>query len=265
MSDLTTTLTIDSTDYQINIDDNTDNHITHKGYMHYNDEFNVYAIISYKTQGGNVLDHTIHQLGTEPTITPISRDAFHDDKIRARIEKELNYTLSDEQLDELAERYREAGADVVNRSRLEKDELYSFLDSDGTISIDSQYTLEGWDIIVEHTLDDLDYHPNDEREIIHTVFTALQDYTPGDNEYTARLETGEIDAWRVRALELYQHSVLANKPQLCKVQALREDGLSNSEIADTLDTHRSTVSHQLNDIDDWLDAADWTTQHVTND
>jgi hypothetical protein len=265
MSDLTITIPHNGTDHTINIDDTTDNHITHTGHVHYNDEFNVYALISYKTASGKVLDTTVHQIGTKPTITRIPLDAFNLDKIREQVETELNYRLSDEQLTNIAETVLDAGQDMIHDWGLYDDELYARVDSDGYIDTLAETPLEGWDWMLRSMLDDLDYHPDDEQDIIRTVFEAFRDNTPGEHGYVAQLQCGTLDTWQLRALELYQHSVLKNKPQLCKVHALRENGYSPSEISNTLGTHRSTISHQLNSIDTWLDAADWTTQHVTND
>jgi hypothetical protein len=265
MSDLTITIPQNGTDHTINIDDTADNHITHTGHVHYNDEFNVYAIISYKTQGGNVLNTTVHQIGTKPTIERIPLDAFNLDKIRERVETELNYTLTDDQLTDIAETVRDAGQKMIHQWGLYDDELYRHIDSDGYIDTQDETPLEGWDYVLRSMLDDLDYHPDDEQDIIRTVSEAFRDYTPGEHGHVAQLQCGDTNAWQLRALELYQNSVLANKPQLCKVQALRENDYSPTEISNTLDTHRSTVSHQLNTIDTWLNAADWTTQNITND
>jgi hypothetical protein len=240
------------TDYTINIDDNDDS-LTHTGYIHYNKALDVYLVLSYKTHNQDVLDHTIHQIGTEPTIEEIPPGAIDREEIRDDIQSTLDYSISDEQLDAIIEVYQDNGRNVLTELGLKDEELYRRIDSSGYISTNIEDPLDGWDFIAEDILDDIESHPDDERDILYGIFNALKNNTPGEHEYVAQLQCNEIEPWRLRALELYQNSFLRNKSPLCKVQALREQGLSTPEISETLDTPVTLVSHQIHDLDTYLE------------
>jgi hypothetical protein len=264
MSDFTTTITMSGTDYTINIDDNDDS-LTHTGYIHYNKALDVYLVLSYKTHNQDVLDHTIHQIGTEPTIEEIPPGAVDCEGIRDDIQSTLDYSISDEQLDAIIEVYQDSGRNVLTELGLKDEELYRRIDSSGYISTNIEYPLDGWDFITEDILDDIEFHPDDERNLIHSVFNAIKDNTPGDHEYVAQLQCNEIEPWRLRALELYQDSFLSYRSKLCKVQALREQGLTIPEISDILDTQVTYISHQLYDIDLYRENSESRVDSVTDD
>lgn len=79
-------------------------------------------------------------------------------------------------------------------------------------------------------------------------------------EYEVKMEF-EIEPWELRALELQQQSVLANKPELAKVKALREEGHRQAEIAEMLEKSPSTVSRQVSQLEEWEARAEWTVRN----
>lgn len=80
-------------------------------------------------------------------------------------------------------------------------------------------------------------------------------------EYQTRLEF-QIEAWRLRAFEHEQQGVLKNKRELAKTKALLEEGHDYREIADKLDKHRSTISRQKGQIEDWEGRSEWTVDEL---
>lgn len=83
------------------------------------------------------------------------------------------------------------------------------------------------------------------------------------DEYGAYIDLDDVDddnAWQLRAVELEQHSVLPR--QTARVQALREQGMQQREIADMLGIDKSTVSRHVSRADDHIKRAEWTVENV---
>lgn len=79
-------------------------------------------------------------------------------------------------------------------------------------------------------------------------------------QLAALLEFDSYEEWEVRAIEYLHNSVLVNKPELAKTQALLEKGLSQKEIAEKLGKSQSTVSRQVSQINEWKRRAEWMVQ-----
>lgn len=277
-----TTLIHNGTEYSINLENpqhphahDKDPHALNKtDYIHWSEDFNLYFLISYKTHNTELLDITVHDYGKEPVISAISVEEFDREGIKEDVENKIDYTLSNGEIDGLADCYAESGVVAVGENYDDKDSIYKFTDSGGVVGVTIENTLEGWDYLFETELSFLD--PTEEVpgtvSVGWVIFNAVRDNAPscgnfGDHghkpEYVARLEFPEPEAWQLRALELSQYSVFGGAPELCKAQALREDGFGNIEIAEKLGKHRSTISRQLTQIDEKISKVQWTAENVS--
>lgn len=101
------------------------------------------------------------------------------------------------------------------------------------------------------------------RAYIDAVHSARPSNAGDHHEYAAYIALDDVDSddmWQLRAVELRQQSVLPR--QTARVQALRETGMRQREIADTLDIDDSTVSRHVSRADDLIEQAQWTVDHV---
>lgn len=74
-----------------------------------------------------------------------------------------------------------------------------------------------------------------------------------------------LDPYKLRAIELVHNGVYYNKPAVAIVQALREEGLSQKEIANKLDKDKSTISKQVSVAKNLTERSRWHSTNVTMD
>lgn len=119
--------------------------------------------------------------------------------------------------------------------------------------------------------DDIDDEHGDAYDIImesyiDAVNRALPSTAGTNDEYAAliNLSMDDDDAWRLRAVELEQRSVLSGSMQTARVYALREEGYRQADIAEELGIHRSTVSRHVSRAKTAIERAEWTVDHLAD-
>jgi hypothetical protein len=78
--------------------------------------------------------------------------------------------------------------------------------------------------------------------------------------YAFRPEFNDAPDWRLRAVELMHCGVMKNAPALANLAALKQDGTltSQAEFATELGKSPSTISQQMDALQEWSDRAAWT-------
>ena len=121
--------------------------------------------------------------------------------------------------------------------------------------------------------DDLPTHEYWDRYDWDAVFRAIRNSCgiiselEDDEEtlvYRISVDIEDAETWQDRAVQLVRHSVFQNTHALAALAALIEvrPNATQAELAETLGTSPSTVSRQVDDIQDWVGRAEWTATHV---
>ena len=108
----------------------------------------------------------------------------------------------------------------------------------------------------------------------HWLFTALEaeatcldrvygndDFGPMDSAYAfdAEASLSEVEEWRLRAAENHHCGVFKNTPSLAHLAALRDsdDDMTQADMASIVGRDASTISLQVDALEEWLDRAEW--------
>lgn len=180
------------------------------------------------------------------------------------IRSELNDDVSDDRVAELAEH-------AIGNWKVACEIRCRELLRDGLVGVDSDHRLStgfpenpvsvGLSKDVECSTEDVDAA----KWGISNAVSELRNWHTETAEGFARLEFTSIEDWQLRAYELFQQSVLANKPELAKTKALIDEGHDYAEIAEMLEKSSSTVSRQTGQISEWEKRALWTVEHVVDE
>ena len=121
--------------------------------------------------------------------------------------------------------------------------------------------------------DDLPTHEYWDRYDWDAVFRAIRNSCgiiselEDDEEtlvYRISVDIEDAETWQDRAVQLVRHSVFQNTHALAALAALIEvqPNATQAELAETLGTSPSTVSRQVDDIQDWVTRAEWTASQI---
>lgn len=127
----------DGNTHTIKTDSTADNGLQHTEYTRYNEEIGIYIQISYKNQGGNVLDYTIHGIGTDWDVLPVGAENYRLGKIKKETHEELNIDIDEDTALSLAKLHSGVSAEIVGgkieQNNLDIDEVARLTSSDGRI------------------------------------------------------------------------------------------------------------------------------------
>jgi hypothetical protein len=126
--------------------------------------------------------------GTDYTFKGVS---VNRERVREYIDAELQVEISDGELETAVSEYHVYSTEVVGRfsEMLDGKRILGKAQS-GVVSTGSEEPLLGWEDVfsdvVDRALEENDDLPR--RDIVRELFNALCEATPGENEYSARIE-----------------------------------------------------------------------------
>ena len=127
------------------------------------------------------------EVGTDYKIRPVEVDV---DSVKQSVEDAPDITVTDDEAEQIASYYQREGVTVVDwwDDDLDGDRILGKA-TEGIVSTDVEEPLNGWnhrfDTIIDRVTATTDLP---QREVTRKLFNAAREASPGDNEYSARIE-----------------------------------------------------------------------------
>lgn len=180
---LTTTIETNGTEIEVDLDE-----LDKYGYYYLDEARNliIRAIVyTHGTKDSRWVETS--EIGTDYTISEVEVDI---DELKRFVNAELNLTLTDEEAEHIATYYQEQGHEVVSHwmDDFSGDRILSKADYK-IISTDVEEPLLGWEFEFEDLITRIAAITElPDREIQWKLFNAARSASPGDFEYSAKIE-----------------------------------------------------------------------------
>jgi len=182
---LITTITHDSTEFEIDLDD-----LDKYGSYYVDEEHGLIVNAKVYTQGTRDSRHLRDEpeIGTDYTFEEVNVDR---ESVTEHLKESLNVEPRPDEIDTAIKEYQRAGIEVVGEFAADLDG-YGILRkaSNDIISTDIAQPLLGWDQTLGNFIDRATKHSDTRtrREVTWELLTALRNASPGEYEYSARVK-----------------------------------------------------------------------------